>query len=414
MEAHHVACAHDQTLMNKPRVLIAHPYLYPSGGGNSVAAWAVEALREEYAITLALLGPVDCQAVNRSFGTSLRKEDFTLRLAPSSQRALLRSLPTPGALLEQCVTMRWAQTLDRANRFDAMLSTQNEADFGRPALQYVHYPWAYLPRPDVELRWYHHIPGLLNGYRNFCQRVARASDEGLRRNLSLANSQFVADRIRDVHGVESKILYPPVPGGFPPVPPKDRANGIVCLGRMNGCKRWEMAVEIADNVRSRGIDLSLTLISHRDDPEYGARLEALAATRPWFRILYNLPRAQLVQEVARHRYGLHTMENEHFGIAPAELQRAACITFVHRSGGPMEIVGHREELMFDDAEEAGTRICRVVQDTALAEELGRYAEERGKYFSEDRFCEELRGCVRQSVTASVARQTREAATSRPC
>ena len=365
-----------------------------------MAAWAVEALRYDYEVTLALLGPVDCEAVNRSFGTSLRPRDFTLRIAPPSLRALLRCFPTPGALLQQCVTMRWAQTLDRERRFDALLSTQNEADLGRAGLQYVHYPWAYLPRPDVEMHWYHHIPGVLNGYRDFCRKVARASDEGLRRNLSLANSEFVSDRIRDVHGVESKILYPPVPGGFPPIPMAERLNGIVALGRMHGCKRWELAVEIADRVRSRGAELSLTLISHRDDSEYGARLEALAAARPWFRILYNLPRHELVREVARHRYGLHTMEDEHFGIAPSELQRAGCITFVHRSGGPMEIVGHKEELMFRDAAEASERIYRVTQDANLADELRRFAEERGRFFSEDRFCRELRGYVQASIATT--------------
>ena len=32
--------------MNKPRVLIVHPRARPSGGGNLVAAWTLEALRE--------------------------------------------------------------------------------------------------------------------------------------------------------------------------------------------------------------------------------------------------------------------------------------------------------------------------------------------------------------------------------
>jgi len=380
-------------IVSRPRVLVAHPYVYPSGGGNSVAAWALQALRDEYDVTLATLGPVDYESVNRSFGTSLHMDDFRIRLAPPSWRGMMRNMPTPGALMEQCVTIRWARNLDHENRFDALVSTQNEADFGRRGLHYVHFPWAYLPRPDNEMRWYHRIPGFLYGYRACCRRVAGATDEGLRRNVALANSEFVAGRIRDVHRVESRILYPPVPGGFPSVPWENRAGDIVALGRMHATKRWETAVEIADRVRSRGIDISLTLISHRDDIECGARMEALAAARPWFRILYDLSRERMVEEVARHRYGLHTMENEHFGIAPAELQRAGCITFVHRSGGPMEIVGRREELMFDGAAEGCERICTVVRDTAAQVELRRFAAERAECFSEERFCGELRGYV---------------------
>jgi len=68
-------------------------------------------------------------------------------------------------------------------------------------------------------------------------------------------------------------------------------------------------------------------------------LESLAAERPWVGLLHDLDRTEMAREVASHRFGIHTMENEHFGIAPAEFQRAGCIPFVHRSGGPVEIVG---------------------------------------------------------------------------
>jgi glycosyltransferase involved in cell wall biosynthesis len=383
--------------VSRPRVLIAHPHVYSSGGGNAVAAWALQALREEFEVTLCTLGPVDIEAVNRNFGTSLCDGDFRVRIAPAFWQGVLRYSPTPGGLLRQCVIMRWAQDLDRENPFDVLLSTQNETDFGRPGVQYVHFPWKYLPRPAIEIRWFHHIPGFLEIYRTSCQRVARASDAGLRRNLSLANSEFVAALIRKTHGVDSKVLYPPVLGGFPPVPWENRVAGVVGLGRMHAIKRWEWAVEILDRVRSEGADLSMTLISNRDEAGYGARIEALAATRPWFRILYDLARDELVREVARHRYGLHTMENEHFGIAPAELLRAGCVTFVHRSGGPMEIVGHRDELMFSNAAEASERICRAVLDKSLEHDLRCFTAAKKEQFSELRFSSELRDVVWASV-----------------
>jgi hypothetical protein len=69
----------------------------------------------------------------------------------------------------------------------------------------------------------------------------------------------------------------------------------------------------------------------------------------------------------------------------------------------MEIVSHREELMFGDADEACERICRVAQDASLAAELQRFAQERGRFFSEERFCAELRGYVRDSMATAGAR-----------
>ena len=398
--------------MPRKKVLIAHPYVHPSGGGNAVAAWAIEALREEFDLTLATLGPVDCAAVNRNFGTSLREDEFRVKIAPRPYRIALHSIPTPGALLQICCTMRWARKLDRREHFDVLLGTQNELDFGRPGLQYVHFPWVYLPRPQVEYSWYHQIPGLLAAYRSLCGSVAHLSNQGLRRNVSLANSEFVARTIKKVHGVDALVLYPPVPGDFPEVPWEQKRPAAVAVGRMNGSKRWDMAVAIVDEVRRRGLNLDLTLIAHDDDREYGRRMAALAESRPWFRILLNLTRTQLVEEIAHHRYGIHPMENEHFGIGVAEILRAGAIPFVHDSGGPVEIVGKRPELRFQTVQDAAEKIATVMAYPVLEEELHQFVVARRDHFSTENFCEGLRNLVGAFAEYSFSAR-RPAALARP-
>jgi glycosyltransferase involved in cell wall biosynthesis len=378
----------------KKRVLISHPNVGPRGGSNAVAAWTLQALREEFDVTLATSRPIDFESVNQSFGTSLRDGDFAVRKAPRYYRIALRCLPVQGALMEACMLMRWAQTVARQEHFDVIMSTQNEADFNRRSIQYVHYPWVYMPRPEIEMRWFHRIPGFLALYRGACARLARCSNEGLRRNLSLANSSFVAGKIKQAHGTQAKILYPPVPGVFPPIPWEQRRRAVVAVGRMGAIKRWEMAIDIVDRVRRNGFDLGLTLICHRDDPEYGRRIAALAESRPWFRILYELSREQLVGEVAHHRYGIHTMENEHFGIGPAEILRAGCIVFVHNSGGAAEIVAHRPELTFSDAAEGAEKLADAVNDPLRERELRTFVDSRRDCFSTERFCDGLREVVR--------------------
>ncbi len=381
--------------MRKRRVLVAHPYLHPSGGGNVVAAWALQALRDEFDVTLATLGPVDCAALNRNFGTSLSDGDFTIRIAPAGYRLALRALPTRGALMQMSALMRWARALDGREHFDVLFGTQNETDFGRPGIQYVHYPWVYLPRPDAEMLWYHHIPGFLPLYRGLCQTLSGSSNEGLRRNLSLANSEFIVGKIREIHGVEAEIVYPPVPGAFPAIPWEQRRAAVVAVGRMHEIKRWEMAVEALDIVRQQGLDLGLTLIAAAEQPAYGKRMAALAGSRPWFRILSDITRDELVREVAGHRYGIHTMENEHFGIAPAELLQAGCIPFVHDSGGPVEIVGGRKELLFSDARDAAGKLAAVVQSLGLESELRQALAQRRDCYSAEKFTESIRRVVRE-------------------
>ncbi len=379
--------------MAKKRVLVAHPRVTASGGGNAVAAWTLQAFREQHDVSLATLEPVDLQAVNRSWGTSLQAGDFRVHLVPPRYRHLLRALPTPGALLEICLLMRLARSLTSRQSYDVLFCTHNEADFGRRGINYVHYPWVYLPRPPHEMRWYHRIPGAVVAYRRLCRRISRGTDEGLRRNLSVTNSSFIADRVRAVHGIDSVVVFPPVTSEFPDIAWERREPAMIAVGRMNGSKRWETAVAIVEEVRRRGHALGLTLVGHRDDPEYQRRLEDLAAPRPWFRMRLDLTRDELRMAVASHRYGIHSMEDEHFGMGPAEILRAGCLLFAHNSGGPVEIVGGESRLLFDDVNDAADKITRVLSSAVLESELRARMAVRRDLFTVERFCDAVREIV---------------------
>ena len=58
----------------------------------------------------------------------------------------------------------------------------------------------------------------------------------------------------------------------------------------------------------------------------------------------NITFGELKQEMSEAKIGLHTMWNEHFGIAVVEMLAAGLITIAHRSGGPlMDIVNESAE-----------------------------------------------------------------------
>ena len=50
------------------------------------------------------------------------------------------------------------------------------------------------------------------------------------------------------------------------------------------------------------------------------------------------------------------MEEEHFGMVVAEMIKAACIVFVPKGGGQVEIVGEDERMIYDDMIEASEKI----------------------------------------------------------
>ncbi len=376
----------------RPRVLHLHRRIQPSGGGQAVAAWTLEALKHCCDVTLLTWDPVDYAGVNRMFGTSLAPGDFRVLRVAGWRRAVAEAMPMPVEQLRLGLLMHAAKQALRDGQFDAVIGTDNEVDFGRVGAQYIHYPWRRPPLED-EMRAIHRLPGAVACYQWLTGPGLGISFDNIRRNRTLVNSGFIAEKFRQIYGVEPEVVYPPVPGGFPRISWEDRENGFVGIGRLHPCKRWGEAVRVVGRLRERGHDVTLTVVGARDIAEELTALEALAERRPWFQLRTNVPREEMVELVARRRYGIHLMVEEHFGIAVAELVRAGCVPFVHRSGGPPEIVGGHSELLFGDEDEAVELASRVIESEGLQRDLAARLAGRAEDFSTERFMERIRAVV---------------------
>ena len=175
--------------------------------------------------------------------------------------------------------------------------------------------------------------------------ISDFSFDRMKGNLSLVNSEWTGRRFRDLYGVEPVTLYPPVPGAFPHVPWEEREDGFVCIGRIHPGKRLDWIIETIARTRRIAPRLRLHIVGTRGQkPEEVMRLRRLRpfleANSSWVHLHEDLPRDELANLAARQRYGIHAQVDEHFGIAPAEMVRAGCITFVHDSGGQVEIMGN--------------------------------------------------------------------------
>ena len=75
--------------------MLVHPKMGPPGGGEGVGAWAIEALRADYDITVVCWRAPDREGLNRHFGTSLREGDYRVHVVPTRLGDALDRLPTP-------------------------------------------------------------------------------------------------------------------------------------------------------------------------------------------------------------------------------------------------------------------------------------------------------------------------------
>ena len=70
------------------KILLIQPSISPPGGGNGVAAWMLQSLKDLHDVTVLTWEPVDLDRINDFYGTTLRQTDFRSRLMPPWRHAL--------------------------------------------------------------------------------------------------------------------------------------------------------------------------------------------------------------------------------------------------------------------------------------------------------------------------------------
>jgi glycosyltransferase involved in cell wall biosynthesis len=248
----------------------------------------------------------------------------------------------------------------------------------------------------VDLRWYHHPNVLLKLYYALADTIAGFSLDRLKKNVTLVNSNWTGAHVRSLLGVETRTLYPPVVDPLPPPPWAARRSDFLAVGRISPEKEYERLMRILARVRQQHPDLKLTIVGtwDRHARHYFDELTVLASSLgSWIEFRQDLSRDEVRQLMAIHRYGIHGMRDEHFGMAPAELVRAGQIVWVPRGGGQMEIVGDEPALMYDTDDEAVEKILAVMASPAEQTRLRDLLAQRARLFSTDRFMSDVREIV---------------------
>lgn len=371
------------------RVLIVQPSLQPPGGGNGVAAWALQALVKHHRVTVLTWQPVAVEAINRFYGTTLHHSEFETLIVPGRWRSLLDRLPVPAALLKNALLMRYTRSV--SGPFDVIFGLFNENDYGRRGIQYIHYPTYLRPRPAVDLRWYHGSRAALHLYYAIADRLAGFSLDRLKSNLTLVNSDWTGGHVAGFLGIPTRTVYPPVVDPSPGLPWRERKTAFLAVGRIAPEKEFERVMRILARVHRRHA-LTLTIVGtyDRHSSAYFTSLTRLAASLgPWIDFRHDLTRQQLGELMGSSRYGIHGMKEEHFGMAPAEMARAGMIVWVPGGGGQVEIAGGEPMLIYDSEEDAAGKILATLGDNALQECLRAHLETASARFSADHFMREI-------------------------
>ncbi len=161
----------------------------------------------------------------------------------------------------------------------------------------------------------------------------------------VANSRYVAERIRRYYNRESTVVYPPVDTAFYR-PDDDRIpnrSGFLVVSALVPYKRLDIAIGAC-----RRLGAPLTIVG--SGPELG-RLQAIAGSDVTF---LGWRSTEDIRELYRHATATLLPGVEDFGMVPVEAQACGCPVVALGTGGAAETVidGTTGVLVFDSSAEA--------------------------------------------------------------
>jgi len=196
----------------------------------------------------------------------------------------------------------------------------------------------------------------------------------------IANSAFVAKRIRHCYGREATVLHPAVdlpclaPNGLPP------EDFYLVVSELVSYKRVDLAVEACTRLGRR-----LTVVGDGGEMR---RLRALAGPTVQFR--GRLANAEVVDLMARCRALLHP-QVEDFGLTPLEAQACGRPVIALGVGGALETVRDGETGLFFDGQSVAAMMAALERFEDLSESFSAEAcRAQAELFSLERFTTRLR------------------------
>lgn len=348
----------------------------PPGGAEAVAAWMAQALQAHYEVTLLVGDPnLTLSGLDELFGTQLAASRVSVRVIP-----LPRALRFTAGLRELKQRLMVRSYYRIAAEYELLISASGEGYFPRRGIEYIHFPRVLQSPPggSIVYRLYRWIVGLF------------PSDIGsFAGNLTFTNSKWTAAQIRHAHDLSPTILPPPIHFFRSLLPWASREPGFLIIGRLSVEKRVETAFEILSRVRQRGFHVHLHVIGGEDHRRYGMLIRRLARRYgDWIMFEGQVSRGRLEELIVSHRYGIHCMLEEHFGMAAAEMVRGGCVVFVPNGGGQRDIIGE-PRCLYEDADEAVEKICAVLSSPEVQAELQSRLASNTALMRPDEFCRAL-------------------------
>ncbi|MGO9173862.1 MAG: glycosyltransferase family 4 protein [Rhodomicrobium sp.] len=378
--------------MLRPKAVVAHP-IWGRGGAEAAAMWIIEALSQDFDVTVYTRGGFDPEELNRLAGTALSGDRCRIVIANQANAwpvgtmahaSLLHSLRCVGA------------------KFDLRVTASGVMRWGRPAMHFIS---SVIWNDTLAERF--DAPNSLSRMsvaRRAAWRVASWSSGERARSLNgdcfIANSRWTAQEAAPFCPGPIHVVPPAVPLPKSGPPWESREEGVLVFGRVSPEKRIETCIHIMERVRAEGRAIKLCIAGPDAETAYANRINSLCRERShWIQRLPLVLGPEKQRLLGRFRYGLSACEIEAFGIATAEMAASGMLVIVPEGGGQREII--QDPLQrFTSVQDASDRLLSILRDSDLQKRLRDAANGTRKRFGPEQFIEAVRALAMQSIAGA--------------
>ncbi len=318
------------------KIALVHDYLVQYGGAERVLSALTEVFPEAPIYTLLY----DREAVHGLFDRSRVHTSFLQRI-PGVRRAHRLFPPLMPPAIEQFDFTGYDVVLSDSSSYAKGVLT----DPWTLHISYIHtpmrYAWDDCQKYTEDFGFPRFVKKLVPFFMSPIRLWDKASADRVDRYL--ANSDFVAARIRKYYGKDSVVIHPPVDTGrFFIAKPEKRKKYFLMVGRLIAYKRFDIAIEAFNR-----LELPLRIIGRGPEEK---RLRKIAG--PTIEFLGRVPDEDLPKQYAECRAFVFPQE-EDFGIVAIEAMASGRPVIAFRGGD----IGERVEegvsgVFFDEQSES--------------------------------------------------------------
>ncbi len=263
---------------------------------------------------------------------------------------------------------------------------------GKHHIAYCHtvLPYAW---EDEYLKTLPYIPSVFLNLARAVAGILRAWDKKTVKNVNLfiANSNFIAERIKKFYERDAAVVYPPVDNDKFYYEP--RRNGpedyYLMAGRLVFYKRFDLGIKAFEKLKKKlkivGDGFAASKLKESADPKYVDFLPFV--NHDELRELYLNAKALIFPQI------------EHFGLVAAEAQACGLPVLAFKNGGALEIVEDGKTGLFFK-EQTPEAIVEAVKKFENIHFDRNYISKSAARFSKDKFKDRIKEIVNYAQNSS--------------